>query len=788
MSIKLEDYEEQLQDIAPEVRDVLESTFQEATRVMSPVGLENYLDGAKALCNLGRGTDVVISYLQEMPMVVKECGEDILDDSITAALKLSSMTSAEVVALLFSSMPTAARRLGDAELLRGYLTLIHQTASTASRGLRPMLNHIDELLSKLTLSGLRRWTQFGTQAYRRDYNNLIAYFNLESQDSRAVLQKERRGVLFIDTQRKLNFYLRALWGRDFFLRPTGADYTDFRPYIDNLIIHMPDAVDDIKLESNGDKIITGLELYRATAAHMAAHLSYSTSAISAEALSPAQMFFIGFIEDARIEYKATHDFPGLKKLWIALLTIADNDDEPEHPTMSVLEHVALMLLDRTATTDDPELSEFVKRFHDEIEKEQDNNQYSWHMGVELFNLFSKRKEVPSLRIMERIRIPYRDDNRFVWEFSEIDWDKGVEYMAASQRQVRRNVSVIEMANEVDCELAGDDAQEIWTCSTNMRPYEDDLTDEQISFNEMWGKEPVSDPFHYQEWDYQIQLHRPDWTTVYERRQPKGNPEDIEKILLHYRPIAHRIKQIIDLLTPAGVQRVRNMEDGDEIDINAAVDAMISLRMGEQPNPRITMRNVLKTRDLSVVVLMDLSESTNEPLGGSEKTVLELTREAATLIATAINGIGDPFALHGFASDGRHDIQYYRFKDFNQHFDDEAKSRLAGMQGGLSTRMGAAMRHAGNHLLKQPERRKLLLIVTDGEPADIDERDPQHLRHDTKKAVEELYSKGVLSYCLTLDPNADTYVKRIFGANNYTVVDDVERLPEQLPVLFASLTK
>ena len=77
--------------------------------------------------------------------------------------------------------------------------------------------------------------------------------------------------------------------------------------------------------------------------------------------------------------------------------------------------------------------------------------------------------------------------------------------------------------------------------------------------------------------------------------------------------------------------------------------------------------------------------------------------------------------------------------------------------------------------------------TDGEPADIDERDPQHLRHDTRKAVEELYSKGILTYCLTLDANADAYVKRIFGANNYTIVDHVDRLPEKLPTLFASLT-
>ncbi|HED18064.1 MAG TPA: nitric oxide reductase activation protein NorD, partial [Gammaproteobacteria bacterium] len=745
-SIKLEDYSEFLEQAAPEIKDVLDSTFHDAARIMSPTGLNDYLDGAKALMNLGRGHDLVITYIQEMPLVARECGEDIISDCISAAMKVSSMTSGEVITLLFSSLPTVAKHLGDAQLVRGYLTLIHQLASTAARGLRPMLTHIDELLSKLTLSGLRRWANFGAQAYRRDFNNLTSYFNLESADSRAMLEKERRGVLFVKVQRKLNFYLRALWGRDFFLRPTGADYTDFRPYIENRILYVPDALDDVA-------DIGGLELYRATAAHMASHMIYTHASLSAEQLSPAQMFFIGLLEDARIEYKAVNSFPGLKKLWKSLMLV-EYADPVEHETIPVLEKLALQLLDSSVKGDDEQLNRFVEKFHSEIEANQDDNHTSWLMGIELYNLFAGRKTVPSLRILERYRIPYRDDNRIIWHFEDINRDAGFEYIAASQRQVRRQVSPLMMAHEVDCELAGDDAQEIWTCSDLMRFYEDDLTDNAKSFNEAWGKEPVSDPYHYQEWDYQIQLHRPDWVTVYERRLPKGDPEDIESILTEHKPIAHRIRQIIDLLAPAGVQRQRGLEDGDEIDINAAIDAMVALRMGEQPNPRITMRNVLKTRDLAVVVLMDLSESTNEQVGDSDKTILQLTREAATLVATAIEGIGDPFALHGFASDGRHDVQYYRFKDFNQHYDDEAKSRLAGMTGGLSTRMGAALRHAGHHLLKQQERRKLILLVTDGEPADIDETDPQHLRHDTKKAVEELYSTGVLTYCLTLDPHAD----------------------------------
>ena len=777
--VVLEDYAEFLEKIAPEVRSVLDATFQDAARVISPAGLRDYLDGAKSLCSLGKGNDLVITYLEVMPQIAKECGEDIIPDCVTSALKTSSLTSGEVISLLLSTLPVVSRHLGDAQLVRGYLTMIHQLASTAARGLRPMLINIDELLSKLTLSGLRRWSQFGAKAYRRDFKNLTSYFSLDSADSRAMLEKERRGVLFVRVQRKLNFYLRALWGRDFFIRPTGADFADFRPYVEDRIMYVPDALDDVEG-------VAGLEVYRATVAHMASHMMYTSKSMSAEQLSPAQMFFIGLLEDARVEYKAVQEFPGLKKLWRSLMLL-EHDEPSEHNTMDILEGFALQLLDSEVKGGDEQLNKFAEKFHSKIEENQDDNHFSWLMGVELYNIFEGRKEIPSLRILERYRIDYRDDNRIIWHYEDINWDLGIEYMAASKQQVRYEVSPLMMAHEVDCELAGDDAQEVWICKDLMRFYEDDLTDTARSFNEEWGKEPISDPFHYHEWDYQIQLHRPDWATVYERRATKGNPEDIDAILLEHKPIAHRIRQIIDLLSPAGVQRKRGLEDGDEVDLNAAIDAMIAIRMGDQPNPRITMRNVLNTRDLSVVVLLDLSESTNEMVGDSDKTILQLTREAATLVSTAIEGIGDPFALHGFASDGRHDVQYFRFKDFNQHFDDEARSRLAGMKGGLSTRMGAALRHAGTHLHKQQEKRKLILLVTDGEPADIDETDPQHLRFDTKKAVEELYSTGVLTYCLTLDPQADSYVKRIFGENNYTVIENVEKLPEQLPLLFASLT-
>ena len=110
-----------------------------------------------------------------------------------------------------------------------------------------------------------------------------------------------------------------------------------------------------------------------------------------------------------------------------------------------------------------------------------------------------------------------------------------------------------------------------------------------------------------------------------------------------------------------------------------------------------------------------------------------------------------------------------------------------MRGELSTRMGTAMRRAGHHLSLRSEEIKILLIVTDGSPSDIDERDTQHLRMDAKKETEELYTNVIMTYCLTLDPSTDHYVQQIFGQNHYTIIDNVQRLPEKLPALFASLT-
>ncbi|MGK0419704.1 MAG: hypothetical protein ACJARV_000595 [Candidatus Pseudothioglobus sp.] len=785
-AVQLSDFEQKFRDSSDILHDALAGSFVEASKVMSPNGLKVYLDGAGALHAMGKGEDMVISFLEETPMVVREVGESIIGEIVFSIMKMSSQTSASVLVLMIASLPNVARRMSDFDLLKGYLRLMERMIALAPRGMRPMLNNIDQLTSKLTLGGLRRWVLYGAETFKRDFKAQIAYFELSSMESIQILEQERRGTLFIDNQRKLQFYLRAFYNRDFFLRPTSGDYETkkgLRPYIEYGVMHIPDAYDDYKHASG--RIVPGIDCYRAVCAHAAAHIMETRVAFKGDDLNPLQVACVSLIEDLRVELNTLKKFPGMKKTWIALHP--DDEDLKElNPFIVDLVDFSRAALDQKYTAKQSFNSDFLKLFIKKMTKMPESSEMSYDLGMKYYELLKAETDVKiSASALVATPILYRDDNRYIWEYEELDWiSEGNDYVPVSQRQVRKNVNIMEMYNELDVETAGDDAQEIWTLESEYFPDELDG----VSINEVEGKEPVSEPFHYNEWDYQLQLYRPNWATLYERRLRKGDPELINKILKTHKPIANQLKNAIDRMQPQGLVKLKKQQEGSELDLDACVTALADIRSGITPSDRIYVKKVQHIRDVSVNLLMDLSESTNDMVLGSDKTILELMKEATSLLSWAIDKIGDKLTISGFASDSRHDVQYYRFKPFQYSFNDEVKGRLAGIKGGLSTRMGAAIRHAGVDLLTQSSAKRILLILTDGEPADIDVDDPQHLRMDAKKAVEELRSHGIVTFCISLDPHADEYVARIFGKNRFMVIDNIQKLPERLPQLFISLTK
>jgi nitric oxide reductase activation protein len=192
------------------------------------------------------------------------------------------------------------------------------------------------------------------------------------------------------------------------------------------------------------------------------------------------------------------------------------------------------------------------------------------------------------------------------------------------------------------------------------------------------------------------------------------------------------------------------------------------------------------RDLSVLVLLDVSQSTADRVKGHVMSVLDLEREATLLLAYAMAEIGDPFAIAAFCSNQRDDVRYQRVKDFGQPYDAAAASALVGLRPGYSTRLGAALRHAGAELRQQHTHRRLVLVISDGEPSDVDCADPHYLVEDARRAVQNLGAQGIDVFCVGLDSGGDAYLARIFG-RNVTQLDRIERLPERLPMLYLRLT-
>lgn len=748
------------QALPDRARSALAQTLPEARRRLTPRGLDLWLRGLGALHQTGRGEGLLCAWITSMPGVARDLGEDVLSETATACLTYASRTSGAVIERVLSTAPLAAQRLGDAGLFLGWLRFLDHVLARAPRALRPMLDHLAELLDVLTLGGLRRWADWGIAAHRTDYPALEAYFSLATEAARAVLQAERKGLLLVDVQRRLGLYLRALWGREWQLVPTAGDFerrTGLRPFAADHRLHLPDALDAWQGQP-------ALDLYRAQAAHLAAHLAALQAPLPAEGLNALQRQCIGVVEDARAEALALARLPNLRALW------ARFHGGTAAGTAGVLDRIARGLL--TGQPEDDLGAWVLGRF---AAMDRSTPGPAMALGLALADRlrglpFSPQGDQPSC--------PYRCDNRILWEFAETDWSQG---QTAAPDQLRRHVSVSEMVNEVEVETAGEDAQEIWVQS------QDFLDDDGTSLNRRDGPPPVGPAVLYGEFDHRLQTFRPAWVTLREVRPRPGDPALAARILADHRQTTERLRYQLAALRPQGTIRLRKLEDGDDPDLDATISAAIDIRLGRQPDPRVMMRVLRKTRDTAVLLLLDLSQSTNDPAPGGQ-TVLGLTKSASILLAEAIGRVGDRLAIHGFCSDGRANVFYSRFKDFDHPWDDLAKARLAGAEGRLSTRMGAAIRHAAAHLGRHRAAKKLLLVLTDGAPADIDIRDSQYLHHDARHAVEAAARAGILPFCLTLDPQADSWVQRIFGARNMQVLERVERLPERLPQLYARLTR
>jgi nitric oxide reductase activation protein len=189
----------------------------------------------------------------------------------------------------------------------------------------------------------------------------------------------------------------------------------------------------------------------------------------------------------------------------------------------------------------------------------------------------------------------------------------------------------------------------------------------------------------------------------------------------------------------------------------------------------------------VLLLADLSTSIMAEAGDSGVRVVDRLRAAMLLFGEALLEVGDPFAIYGFASKYHQEVILYPVKRFGERFDSRARATLAGLSGRLATRMGAAIRHSTRQMLRTQAQRRLLLILSDGRPADYDDGgDARYLQEDTRMAVKEAREQGVHAFCISLDPRGGDYLPLVFGSGHYLVLPHVDILPQRLPEVYLRL--
>lgn len=233
--------------------------------------------------------------------------------------------------------------------------------------------------------------------------------------------------------------------------------------------------------------------------------------------------------------------------------------------------------------------------------------------------------------------------------------------------------------------------------------------------------------------------------------------------------------------------LKGQPDGPELDVDACVRNLADRASGHTPEAGGYLAQARCERDLACLLLADLSMSTDAPISDSHR-IVDVIRDSLLLFSEALTATGDRFGIYGFSSLRRQNIRFHLLKDFGKRYDAAARGRILAIKPGYYTRMGAAIRQSASILAEQPANRRLLLIITDGKPNDLDLYDSRYGIEDTRLAVHEARAMGLTPFCVTIDREAGAYLPYLFGPAGFCVIRKPEELPRRLPLLYVQLTR
>ncbi|MBN1614339.1 MAG: VWA domain-containing protein [Deltaproteobacteria bacterium] len=335
-----------------------------------------------------------------------------------------------------------------------------------------------------------------------------------------------------------------------------------------------------------------------------------------------------------------------------------------------------------------------------------------------------------------------------------------------------------------------------------------------------------DAFTYDEWDYRIGDYRVEWCRLKELPLKGERFDFIARTLESHAGLVKEVRKQFQMLKPELFKKIPQLESGEEIDLNAAVDASVDRRAGLSPSEKIYIEREHKERDFSTLFLLDMSASTNDRVDGKAgggslhplptdrifinprfydpdyvascaagepegKRVIDIEKEALVIMAEALEEIGDEYAIYGFSSYGRANVEFYTVKDFDDAYDEEVKKRIDAIEPRRSTRMGTAVRHALSKISGRRAKTKNIILISDGYPQDHDYGEDrsgvEYGLQDTKMAIQETARRNAHLFCITVDLAGNDYLRRMCQDSQYLVIEQTEELPRVLPKIYRRLT-
>ena len=720
--------------------------------------LEGWAAGVLALADVNAGPSCLVAFWEASRNHPTEDGIAPLTMAAHTAANICRHAGAQAAAATLRSVATARRILDTGPNLSRWWRTMDDLAQRASESVEATALRMDDILSPGNIHAFENFVAAGLKLAAGDRRRRLAFFTLQDALARRLLERAAAGTGFAETERQTKAFVTSLWGRPPLLRSFPVDTGQApqrRAGIAGPLIRMPEIYRGVQGEA-------AYVLYRAAAAHAQAHLVLGGPRFPIGTLKPLQTALVTLIEDARIELLAMRQLPGLRKLW-----------SPYHVAVAagvatapaLFARLARALFDPSYDDSDGFVAKGRRMFEEKLPRIDDPT-ISREIGMLLGNDLGQMRVQFSAKAYA-VEPVYRDDGLGLWNFGEDAPSSG------ETLEITVDAARVEPRDDPD--------------QASLQP------DEHGDESKVGRARPVAPDRRglviakYPEWDRAHGVERPEWTTVREVTARPGDPRLVEETLERANVLRNRIGRLIRGVRVGRAIRLKRQLDGHDLDVDAMLDAGIALRMRREPDPRIFRATTAKRRDLAVLLLLDISESTRDRLT-SGVSILEVERLAVAVLGEAMSALGDPFCLLAFASNGREDVEMTTVKAFDEPYDRACVGRLSALSSSLSTRVGAALRHAGELIRHARSFRKLVIVLTDGEPSDIDVADPADLVEDARRAAVGLRARGIDSFGVVLGSNAMNSAVRIFGRGNTMLVPRIEDLPARLSELYFRLVR